>query len=49
MVAYIPMEGYLMKKELTGYPSIDKPQNNGYSFSARHPVIPNMSVYNSIQ
>lgn len=38
-----------MKKELTGYPSIDKPQNNGYSFSARHSIIPNMSVYNSIQ
>lgn len=36
-------------KNLTGYPSIDKPQNNGYSFTAKHPIIPNMSVYNSIK
>lgn len=43
-------EGEIMNKNsLTGYPSIDKPQNKGYSFSAQHPVIPNMSVYNSIQ
>lgn len=36
-------------KKLTGYPSIDKPQNNGYSIFERHPIIPNMSIYNSIQ
>lgn len=36
------------KRILTGYPSIDKPQNNGYSFAAKHPLIPNMSVYNAI-
>lgn len=31
------------------YPSQEKPQNNGYSFFERHPVIPNMSIYNAIQ
>ena len=38
-----------MKKELTGYPSIDKPQNQGYSFAAKHPIIPDMSVFNSVK
>lgn len=39
-----------MKDEkLTGYPRIDKPQNNGYSFFAKNPIIPNVSIYNSIQ
>lgn len=37
------------EKKLTGYPSIDKPQNNGYSIFERNPLIPNLSVYNSIQ
>lgn len=37
-----------MKKNLTGYPSIDKPQNNGYSFMQKHPYIPNLSVYEAI-
>ena len=37
------------EKNLTGYPSIDKPQNNGYSFFAKNPVIPELSIYNSIQ
>ena len=36
-------------KKLTGYPSIDKPQNNGYSIFEKNPIIPNMSIYNSIQ
>lgn len=35
--------------KLTGYASIDKPQNNGYSFAAKHPIIPNMSVYSSLK
>lgn len=39
----------LCKKELTGYVSIDKPQNKGYSFLAQHPIIPDMSVYSAIQ
>lgn len=38
-----------MKKNLTGYPSIDKPQNIGYNFLSTHPIIPNMSVYNAIK
>lgn len=37
------------EKKLTGYSSIDKPQNNGYSIFERNPLIPNLSVYNSIQ
>ncbi len=37
-----------MNKELTGYPSIDKPQNNGYTFFEKNPIIPNISIYNSI-
>ena len=39
----------MIKNQMTGYASIDKPQNKGYSFSAKHPIIPNMSVYNSIK
>lgn len=39
-----------MKKDnITGYPSIDNPQNKGYSFFAKNPIIPNMSIYNSIK
>lgn len=38
-----------MKKEITGYPSIDKPQNKGYSIFEKNPIMPNMSIYNSIQ
>ncbi len=34
-----------MSKELTGYPSIDKPQNAGASFFERHPIIPNINLY----
>lgn len=37
-----------MKKKYTGYASIDNPQNNGYNYSAVHPKIPNLSIYNSI-
>ena len=35
-------------KELTGYPSIDNIHNREYSFSSKHPFIPNMSIYNAI-
>lgn len=38
-----------MKNNSTGYPSIDKPQNNGYSIFKRNPIIPNMSIYNAVQ
>lgn len=39
----------MSERKLTGYPSIDKPQNNGYSIFAKKPIIPNTSIYNSIQ
>ena len=35
-------------KELTDYPSIDNIHNRDYSFFERNPIIPNMSIYNSI-
>ncbi len=38
-----------MKKESSEYPSLGKPQNNGYSYFERHPMIPNLSVYNAIR
>lgn len=38
----------MSKKELTGYPSIDKPQNVGYNYFEKKPMIPNVSVYNAI-
>ena len=33
-----------MKKEASEYPSLGKPQNNGYSYFEKHPMIPNLSV-----
>ena len=33
----------------TGYPSIDKPHENGHSFIEKHPIIPNMSIYNMMK
>ncbi len=38
-----------MTKIKTGFPSIDKPQNDGYGFLAKHPFIPDMSIYSAIQ
>ena len=35
-------------KKLTGYPSVDNLHNRDYSFFERNPIIPDMSVYNSI-
>ena len=35
-------------KELTGYPSIDNIHNRDYNYLERNPIIPNMSIYNSI-
>ena len=35
-------------KKLTGYPSIDIIHNSDYSFFSRNPIIPNMSIYNTI-
>ncbi len=33
----------MKQKKLTGYPSIDKPQNNGYSYFAKNPIILNIT------
>ena len=38
-----------MKNKMTGFASIDKPQNIGHSFMEKNPIIPNMSVYNTIK
>ena len=35
-------------KKLTDYPSIDNIHNSDYSFFSRNPIIPNMSIYNTI-
>lgn len=34
-----------IKRKLTGYSSIDKPQNAGASFFERHPIIPDINLY----
>ncbi len=36
------------QKTLTGYASIDKPQNIGFSLFKQNPIIPDISVYNAI-
>lgn len=36
-------------KKMTGYASIDKPQDKGHTFFERNPIIPDMSIYNAIQ
>lgn len=36
-------------KNWTGFASIDNPQNEGYGFLKRHPVIPNVDVYHAIK
>lgn len=38
-----------MKKNKTGYASIDEPQNLGHSFFEKNPIIPNMSVYSALE
>ena len=35
-------------KKMTNYPSIDKLHEKGYKFSEKKPIIPNMSIYNTI-
>lgn len=37
------------EKKLTGYPSIDMPQNKGASFLSKHPIIPNMNIYSLLR
>lgn len=36
------------KTRLTGYPSIDRPHEKNASFLEKHPIIPNLSIYNTI-
>src|SRR5574344_1929375 len=43
------MNMFSKNKELTGYTSIDRPQDKGYNFFARHPFITDMNVYNAIK
>lgn len=38
-----------MKKGLTGYPSIDKLYQRGEHFTAIHPIIPNISIYQAFR
>lgn len=38
-----------MRKEKSDYPSLDRPQDKGYSYLKKHPIIPDMSVYNAIR
>ena len=38
-----------MKKNNTGYPSIDRPQDIGHTFLQKKTVIPNVSVYNAVR
>ena len=38
-------DGYM---NFTGYPSIDNIHNKDYSFFDRNPIIPDMSIYNTI-
>ena len=38
----------MKKRELTGYPSIDKLHDRDFNFFQRHPIIPNISVVNAI-
>lgn len=38
-----------MRKEESDYPSLDRPQDKGYSYLKKHPIIPDMSVYNAIR
>lgn len=38
-----------MKENRIDYPSLGRPQDKGYSYLKKHPIIPNMSVYNAIR
>ncbi len=38
-----------MGKELTGYPSLDRPNEIGASFFEKHPIIPDMSIYGMLK
>ena len=42
---YCKGKAKMEEKKLTGYPSIDKPWLKGVSYTKRHPIIPNTSIY----
>ena len=37
------------EKELTGYPSKDKPWEEGKTFFQKHPIIPSINIYSLIK
>ena len=37
------------KQEKSGYPSIDREHDKGFSFFQKHPIIPNISIVNAIR
>lgn len=39
----------MFEKKLTGYASIDKPQNKGAKFFEAHPIIPDINIYTAIK
>ena len=39
----------MKKQKLTGYPSIDRPNEFGHNFFERHPIIPSTSIYSLMQ
>lgn len=39
----------MFEKKLTGYASIDKPQNKGAKFMEAHPIIPDINIYTAIK
>ena len=39
----------MFEKKLTGYASIDKPQNKGAKFWEAHPIIPDINIYTAIK
>ena len=42
-------EKSFIKKELTGYASIDNPQSINASYFEKHPMIPNTNIYNTLK
>ena len=39
----------MKNQKLTGYPSIDRPNEFGHNFFERHPIIPSTSIYSLMQ
>lgn len=36
-------------RKMTGYPSVDRPWESGYSFLKKHPFIPNINIYAALK